>query len=159
MKCNDSDVYKIPLIVNSLATKHLANKSSAVDKFLMMESRLTLWNSVCIWPYFLSPPSFNSYITLFLQNGYINLSPTEKTSQCKALKFLNKQPGLNVKMTFLIRELFWKFNMTHIKSLLSAVKQFRASSVIPVWDLKCTQEAGFNFSLNSRSYPLSSLTE
>jgi len=49
--------------------------------------------------------------------------------------------------------------MTRIKSLLSAAKQFRPSSVIPVWDLKCTQEAGFNFSLNSRSYPLSFLTE
>lgn len=49
--------------------------------------------------------------------------------------------------------------MTYIKSLLSAAKEFRASSVIPVWDLKCTQEAGFNFSLNSRSYPLSLLTE
>lgn len=159
MKCHDSCVYKIPLIVNSLASKHLANKSAAVDKFLMTESRLTLWNSVCIWPYFLSPLSSNWYITIFLQNGYINLSPTEKTSQCKALKFLNKQPGLNVKMTFLIWELFWKFNTTHIKSLLSAAKQFRASSVIPVWDLKCTQEAGFNFSLNSRSYPLSFLTE
>lgn len=42
MKCRDSCVYKIPLTVNSLESKHWANKSSAVDKFLMMESRLTL---------------------------------------------------------------------------------------------------------------------
>lgn len=145
--------------MNSLARKHLANMSSTVDKFLMMESRLTLGNSVCIWPYFLFPHSLNLYITIFLQNGYTNLSPTEKTSQCKALKFLNKQPRYNVKMAFLIQELLKKINMTYIKSLLSAAKEFRASSVIPVWDLKCTQEAGFNFSLNSRSYPLSLLTE
>lgn len=83
-------VNKTPPIEHLLARKCFCYKSSTLDKFFMMKSRLKLWNSVCIGPSSSPPPPIlNCYATTLLDIGYINLDPNKKRGQDKAFNFLN----------------------------------------------------------------------